>query len=551
MEMLNSNGVLKKWKSKYTVLALSTVLVGASILSGCSGGDAKKQNTPPSSSPTATKNADPTDSQQENDTNGFKVSENPLELKVHLHYGDNVVFNNEWKTFKYAAELTNVSLKGTASATATNSKEVFNLMLGSGNLPDIIHGDKIPLNQAGIDGALIPLDELIEEHAPNLKKFFEENEWARKGSLNSDGKLYYIPFVMDGEASAGFFIRQDWLDKLEIPVPTTVEEYYEALVAIRDGDPNGNNLKDEVPYFSRNPVSGVLELAQLFGASTTWYEKDGKVHFGKYEPEYKTAMVNLAKWYAEDLIDQEIFTRGGNTREVLLGENLGGSTHDWFGSTASYNDRFKDTVEGLAFLPIAPPADVNGVVKEQFSRSLLAPEGWGISYSNKYPVETIKYFDFWFTEEGRRLNNFGLEGVHYDMIDGKPIFKDEVLHGDLPVNTFLYQEGAQIQMGFQQDFTYEEQWMNPVAKLGVQMYSDNNYFVPQFPPVSFTESEQKIITDKWTAITTFIAETEQKWIMGVEPVEPNFDAYIQSLKKMGMDDIVKIYSDAYERYMNS
>jgi len=524
-------------------LAVSTALIAALAVAGCSG-----TTTAPEPEPAPAATSEGTGAQSEGPAEGGGyASKEPLELKIHLHYNDTTVFKDDWATFRQAAEMTNVTLKGTASETATNSNEVFNLMLASGSLPDIIHGNKDPMNEAGIDGALIPLDELIEEHAPNIKKFFEEHDWALKGSLNSDGKLYYIPFVMDGEASTGFFIRQDWLDKLGLPVPTTVDAYYETLVAIRDGDPNGNGQKDEVPYFNRN-TAGALDLVQLFGGHTGWYEDGGTVRYGKYEPAYKTAMAELARWYAEGLIDKEIFTRGGKAREMLLGNNTGGSTHDWFGSTASYNDRLQADVPGLSFLPIAPPADVNGVVKEMYSRSLLPGKGWGISYSNKHPVETIKYFDFWFTEAGRRLNNFGVEGVHYDMVDGKPMFKAEVLNGELPVNTFLYGEGAQIEIGFQQDFSYEEQWLNPIARDGMRMYIDNDYFMPQFPPVSFTEEEQAVITQKWTAINTFIQETEQKWIMGAEPVEPNFDAYIRALKNMGMDEIVAIYNAAYQRY---
>ncbi|WP_220446539.1 extracellular solute-binding protein [Paenibacillus piri] len=482
--------------------------------------------------------------------NGFKVSDKAVEMTIHYH-DDTKVFKDDFPLFKKAQEMTNVKLHGTAPPSATNSREVFNLMMASGNLPDIISGLKLELNKAALDGAMEPLDDLIDKHAPNIKKFLQDNKWAKAGSVASDGKLYFIPYIMDGEASEGWYIRKDWLDKLGLKEPKTVDEYYETLKAFREKDPNGNGKKDEIPYFSRDNKEAVTKLVPLFGVRPEWHVANGKVQYGKYLPEYKEAMVNLAKWYKEDLIDKEIYTRGAKSREIVLGDNAGGATHDWFPSTATYNETLKDKIPGIQFVPFAPPADRNGKVQQEYSRRLLQDKGWGISSTSKHKVEAIKYFDFWFTVEGRRLMNFGIEGVHYDMKDGKPIFKPEVLNGKEPVNKQLWDIGAQLNTGYQMDLFYEQQWTNPIANKGIQMYIDNKYFAPQFPSVTFTPKEEKTISEKWPAIDTYMREMQQKWVMGAEAVEPNYDKYMKRLKEMGMDEIVKIYQDAYERYQKN
>jgi putative aldouronate transport system substrate-binding protein len=137
------------------------------------------------------------------------------------------------------------------------------------------------------------------------------------------------------------------------------------------------------------------------------------------------------------------------------------------------------------------------------------------------------------------------------MIDGKPIFKDEILHGAKPVNTLLGNDGALHGMGAHQDFAYEEQWLNSLAKDAMKMYIDNKYIVPPFPPVAFTPEEQKVITNKWAPIQSFMSEKEQKWLLGNESVDANFDDYISQLKNMGMDEIISIYNDAYQRYQQN
>ena len=103
-----------------------------------------------------------------------------------------------------------------------------------------------------------------------------------------------------------------------------------------------------------------------------------------------------------------------------------------------------DKVPGFELKAFAPPASISGKRIEEHRRTPVKPEGWAITMANKHPVETIKYFDFFFSEEGRRMANFGIEGKHYDMIDGKPIFKPEVLNADKPINAQMWSVGAQF-----------------------------------------------------------------------------------------------------------
>ena len=237
---------------------------------------------------------------------------------------------------------------------------------------------------------------------PNLKKFFEENPDVKSAASDMEGNIWFIPFIADGKAEKGWFIRKDWLDKFRLEEPKNVDELYNVLTAFVNEDPNGNGQKDEIGFFHRNTIEGIEGLLGLWDAYIGFRAVDGKVIYGPFEPEYGVAMENLAKWYKEGLIDKEIFTRGGKARDILLADNVGGLTHDFFASTGNYNDQLSGKIEGFAFDPMLPPADVNGIVKEPTSRDRAKNYGWGIGAQNPDPVATIKYFDFWFTEEGKR-----------------------------------------------------------------------------------------------------------------------------------------------------
>lgn len=480
---------------------------------------------------------------------GGKITKEPLELTIHLHYWNTTAFDDNWEVFRKAGDITNVYLKGTVSKSATDSKQVFNLMMASGELPDIIHTSRDNVNKYGNQGAFIPLNDLIEKNAPNIKKFFDENPEARKNATAPDGNIYGISFIPAGTVSMGYFIRQDWLDKLGLQTPTTVDEFKAVLKAFKERDPNGNGMQDEIPFFAKNKEEAI-RLVTLFGGRTGWYEKDGQVHYGQYDPQYKDCMIELAQWYKEGLVDAEIFTRGTKARDELLGGNIGGATHDWFGSTAVYNDKLKEKVPGINFVPMAPPADINGKVWEELSRPQFGTSTWGISMNNKHPEETLQYFDFWFGEEGTRMMNFGIEGEDYTMQDGKPVFTDAILNGEKSVLNALQEKGGQIEIGFRQDFWYEEQWLPQMAKDGMKMYEENGYLIKPFPTLAHTAEELKLIEEKWPAIETYMQENQQRWLLGAEDPGAAFEGYLAKLKSMGMDEIVKAKQAAYDRYMN-
>lgn len=479
---------------------------------------------------------------------GYVASKEPLELTIHMNYWNSEIFNNDWPVFKKAAEFTNISLKGTVAEVSTDSAQSFNIMIASGSLPDIIHYTNDALQKYGLEGALIPLNDLIDKHAPNIKAYLEENPDVKRHITAIDGNIYDISFIADGIVSKGYFIRKDWLDKLGIGIPKTIDEFYYVMKKFSENDMNENGKKDEIPYFNRDK-SELMRFVELFGGRKDWYvSEDGKVGYGPSEKAYFDTIKTVSNWYSEGLIDKEIFTRGNKGRDELLGNNLSGITYDWFASTASYNEKLKDKIIGFNFVPMLPPADINGEVWGE-ARNLLSPNAWGISHSNKYPSETIRYFDFWFTEEGRRLANFGIEGEQYTMVDGKPTFTDNMKNSDQPVLAMLKKVGAQMQFGYKQDFYYEEQAMNEIANEGVSMYQ--GIVRTPFPTLLFTELEKKNVTSKLTAITTYISEKEQSFILNNSKAKISYEEYKAEIDGMGLSDVIKIYQTVYDRYVGS
>ena len=479
----------------------------------------------------------------------YSVSDTPLELSIFMHAWNSNGFDDSYAVFAEAQRLTNVSLKSTVSGMTTNSQQAYDIMMASGHTADIIAYTSDEIEKSALDGAIIPLNELIDAYAPHIKAYLEQNKDILYAITSYDGNIYSIPKIMNGDVAKGWMIRKDWLDKLGLAVPQTVEQYYAVLKAFKTQDPNGNGRSDEIPFFTRDVNTATTELLSLFGVKTRWGLQNGRVTYGEYTPAYKEAMKSIAAWYQEGLIDREIFTRASNARETLFEQNIGGSTHDWFTSTMSFNTKMQGKVDGFSLAAIAPPADINGKGWEESSRAQLTGLGWAISATNEHPVETIKYFDFWFSEPGNRLINYGVEGVHYTLVDGKPVFKEELKSSNVPLPQLLSDYGIQINIGFVQDFAYEEQIMDTDTKAAVRMYQDNGYCMAQFPSLTLSPQEQKVYSTKLAAIEAYIRDTAQEWVLGGADIDAAFDGYIQTLHDMGMDEVLAAYQAAYDRYI--
>ncbi len=472
------------------------------------------------------------------------------ELSVHMHDDDGyTIFDSSLPVWKIAEEANNIVLKGTAPTTPLNSEEVFNLMLAADEIPDIIHTKRANVLKYN-EKLFLPLDELIEEHAPDLKALLEERQDVVKHMKAADGKMYYIPFIPDGEASMGWHIRKDWLDQLGLEVPSTYEDMLTVMKAFKDNDLNGNGINDEVPFFSRRTL-GIYDLLGIYGLVDVEYVEEGMVKNDLYSQDYKEGIIGLRNLYKEGLIDAEIFTRGNTARDMMFDDNIGGMTLDWFGSTAGYQDKYVDQIEGLDWIPMAPPADINGDVWIEYSRKTVEDMGWGISINNEHPEETIKFMNYWFTEEGRRLMNYGIEGQTYDMVDGKAIFNEKTLSEGKSVLENMRLIGAQTMIGFHQDFEYEKQWMNELALEGAQMYIDNDYFIDLLPALNYTDEEQKRIAKIEPQVKAYVEEMSQKWILDAVSVEDTFDDYMKKLEELGAVEMMQIKQAAYERYQNN
>ena len=469
------------------------------------------------------------------------ITKEPVELSYFFRASKDD--DGQYGIYKEAAYMTGVMAKTTVSKSNSDLTQAFNLMLASGEIPDLVFTqDELQFMKYGMDGAFVPLNKHFDK-MPNFKKFLEENPTVKKNLTAVDGNIYYLPFCPGGKTAQGWFVREDWMEKLGLKNPTNAEELYDVLTAFKTQDPNGNGKADEIPFFGATTT--IADFFPLWDARQSWYLKDGSIGFGPLDPEYKTALQNIIKWYNEGLLDKEIVTSKSSPRDRVLTENIGGMTCDWFASTSRVNDTIKD-IPGFKFTPFAPPKDI--ILGQRAANSNY---GWGIYSGTKYLDIAVKYLDFWFSEKGSNLINFGKEGVHWNMVDGKPQFTAELLAKDDPV-TEIRNFGCQQGIGYKQNFDYEKQWMNQIAVDGMTMYEEGNWFAELVPPVymQMSAAEREEYTTLKTNIETYYDECFQKWILGSLDFEKTYDKFVKEIKTLGVDRLLELQNEAYDRYLS-
>lgn len=534
-------------KKKQFMAAVMAAALLAGGLTGCSS-EKKADSTAPTAAQSESTAAQET-------LAGSLVSKDPKEFSIFLNF-NNMPFDSNWQAWQEAAKRTNVSLKGTISLSNSNEEEAFNLMMSSGNLADIIgYVDASALEKLGRDGGMIPLNDLIKKYAPHIQKVLDEDDRFRQTAYSLDGSIYQIPKNQELVAAEFWWIRQDWLDKLHLEIPKTVDDLHDVLYAFRNDDPNGNGLKDEIPLFDRAGWKQPDEYLYLWDTSLEFYPRDGKMTYEPMEENFKTGVANMVKWYKEGLIDPEIFTRGASSRDTLLGGNLGGVTHDWV-STANYNSTLAETIPGFRMVAFAPPADQNGVVKERVSR--YPGVGWGISSQCKDPVTVIKFMDYFFSDEGNELMNWGIEGDTFTKdAEGKKHFTDKVLNSELTPLGYLRSIGVQYRIGMCQDGDYEYATMKEDGVEANKLYNSHpEWFDSSLPPyldgklaLKYTSEDETEYKNIMASIKPYVDEKFQSWILGVNDFNADYDGFIKELKARGIDRALEINQKAYDTFL--
>lgn len=466
----------------------------------------------------------------------------------------------DWEHMDFLTELAdnvNVEINWTNATPQTASEQV-NLMFAGNDLPDMIYSAWTlggnDLVKYGANGQLLALEDLIEEHAPNIKAFFEERPEVKGMVTAPDGHIYSIPQYDEApwaSSNDAMFINKAWLDEVGKDIPTTTEEFKDVLIAFRDADLNGNgDTDDEIPFSFTvdNEIRGAHSLSGSFGVLGRFTGvENGKVHYAPIEPEYKDYLNYMHELYEEDLIDPEAFTHDVQIYDSKIKNStpILGSYFSW----STYSDYGSVDTDYVVVPPLEGPNGDKGWNSNGIGT--MSQSGFSITAENPNPIRAIKWIDQMFEPEMSVQVSKGPLGVNIKKENGKFITIDppegmsyeEFRHKESPASYGAYAilsdmyDNLERTEGEKEKLEYAE------------LYAD---YQPEefYPSVVYSEEDADRINTLTTDIDEYIYQKIAQFIIEGN-ADKEWDAYIKQLDQMGMQELLEIYQKYYDNFIEA
>lgn len=485
--------------------------------------------------------------------------ERKLELWLGNHISSYVTDYNDIKAFQIIQDNLGIEVDFVHPSSAL-WEEQFNIMLASEDFSDLIQWNWNTKYVGGADaaisdGVIVDLTNYMDK-LPNYKKVLDENTSFGKTVKTLEGNIPYFASVGVPDPSLGPMIRKDWLDKLGLEIPKTMDDWYNVLKAFKEKDPNGNGKADEIPFASHKSPAFNSFAAAYGTLKSTMYVKDGKVVYGSIQPEFKEFITEMAKWYKEGLIDSEFAALEKTVYDSYMSGDISGATINYVGSGMSaYLSANKDNSEYN--LVAAPwPSKTTGATAynpRQMLRQGGDDQGTALTTSCKDIDLALEFMDYLYSEEGTTLLNWGIEGETYTVENGEKKFTDYVVNnseGLSPLEVMMpisFTSHGLVGKIMDADAYKGIQYNKPAQADAFVQWSSGDYslMTDTWP---MTADEKSRVSAINTEMQAYEEEMYTKMIMGVEPIE-NFDKFVAEMEKFGVRELEKIHQTAYERYM--
>ncbi|RAV21287.1 ABC transporter substrate-binding protein [Paenibacillus contaminans] len=465
----------------------------------------------------------------------------PTDISISvISYADEFIdeTNSLWQEFE---KKTNTKLK-INWISATTFEDKINVLLASGNLPDLTFVEDITAAPVGPQirnmikqGAFWDLTPFLKDY-PNLTSP-EMKETIEKSKI--DGKNYTIPRYYPSYGGGVFpILRKDWLDKLGLKMPETVDEFYNTLKAFKEKDPDGNGKADTIGYAASPAYMGFMY--NVFNDTQgVWKLRDGQLHSILTEDASKDAMLWIKKAYDDGLFPADFaILNFSQINDAFQSGKAGG------GGYAMNN----------AFSRLAPIQKVDPKADLMPITSLTGPKGnkytpSGSPFYGHYLIpkkvsedkvkKILAFMDYGYSKEGNKLARYGIPGVHYNEENGNIVATEQAKKDKVMTNLM-------------DSIFHEINEYSAVAAAGMpaDFYARQKQIVDERKKVKVAKPDEGLISEAYNKYYSEIKkkadDMRTKVIVGKASLE-EYDKFIADLKAdPNMQLITKEINEAYQ-----
>lgn len=495
---------------------------------------------------------------------GFNATDMPIvdeSIELEFFAGKHPSTADDWNDvllFNKYKEKTNIDVKWDM-VPHDSLDEKRNLKLSSQSLPDAFFGSGIPVGDIakyGEQGMFIPLEDLIDDYAPNLKALLEKYPEVEKALTFPDGHIYSFPQMTDPEflsmrMGPKPWINEKWLDELNMNMPKTLDEFYDYLTAVKEADLGENGT---IPYGGPSITSLFGYLEGAFGLSNKGSENGtvdvepgtDDLRFYPISDPYKELLEYVHKLYDEELIEQNIFS-------IEHSQYLANAMDGKYGSTVWYdmNQEAGGVLTGMPAME-GPNGDKMYSV---FSAPTLSINTFLITSDNEHPEATIRWVDHWFGDEGMKEFFMGYEGETYEVNEnGELEYMDHILNSeegltrDQEIAKYLTFPGGGYPGMLSQEYFHGSE--NTPDELEAAEKLEPNLVEDPWGAFIHTKEETDKLSSFGADIDKYVEEMRDKFISGDVSLE-QWDEYVDTVQSMNLEEYMEIKEAAYDRYKDN
>lgn len=546
---------------KHIAYWLCLVLV-LSLFSACQSGSTTTADPAPAE-PAATEPADPVENPAEDSGEQPAASAKPAELQT-IRFSTSYynAADPNWTDPSFSPmigvleEATNVHIEWEI----ITAEETYNLMIASGDYCDII----APMvaypggyGKAVEDGVFMEMTDVVKDYMPNYAALVNGNEQIYREAVADDGSMPVVYTIICDDAGMpipsqqanGLMVRADWLETLDMELPETIADWDATLTAFRD------RMGADAPLLIGS--DGTLQcgaFVSAYGILSEFYLDGDTVKYGPAEEGYRQWLELFSDWYSRGLINRDYPAAAGE--KIFASFDYIGTGRSGAGNQLiAMCDKmlfFMGMAQDPGFMlqPIQNPVLNEGDIptRAEYNSYLYSAVAFSSSCSN---VSAAAYWlDYLYSYDGMLLANYGLEEeAYYFTDDGEIRFTEAILNPPAGVLSSdvqsLYNLGLHI--GLSDTDTYNKN-LTPVQADGIDMFTemDNSMVLPTTMSLSVEESEE--ISGTYGDIQTYVNEMTNKFITGAASME-EYDAFVESLYVMRLQDCIDAYQAAYDRFI--
>lgn len=401
---------MKYSRSKWLLLVLAIVMC-VSLFAGCSNNSASDDNN--NVKPAEETKAPPAKEAEPATAEPTVAEPTEIEIMV-MTFQEPPDLNNEYYT--ELQKMTNTKLNITWVPDADYDTR-FDLVLASGDIPEVIIAksySRPTLTQALDNNVFWDLTPLLGDFSkfPNLKDKQTPGSWKY---VEYKGKIMGIPRSRS-LIDSGIKIRKDWLEELNIPAPTTLDEFTEALKKIAAAKPG-------VSATVMDPFSNSGSIWVAYGVTDPTFDSEGGMIRDILTPQFADMVEWFRGLYAAGLMPKEFTALNNNQKFDLMTTGKAASIdygiyrdHTWTADLQKIDPK----AQLFTLAPLQGPKNLGAQLD-------IGTRG-GIYISKKVPEEKalkiLEYFDKTASDEVTDLAYYGKEGVHHTVVDGQPMLND-------------------------------------------------------------------------------------------------------------------------------